>query len=165
MIGVNDLVQFTNTSTGDYTNLIWNFGDGTPVVEGVESPEHTYLYEGTYEITLTVEYPYGCSYTFSETIGVTQGYGLVLPNTFTPNGDGINDTIRPWYKCMSSIEVSIYDTFGSLLYVESSTDEINGWDGLINGTPAENGNYIIVVRAVSLFGQEIELNGPVTLVR
>ena len=165
LIGVNDSVQFTNTSTGDYTNLIWNFGDGTPIVEGVESPEHTYLYEGTYEITLTVEYPYGCSYTFSETIGVTQGFGLVLPNTFTPNGDGINDTIRPWYKCMSSIEVSIYDTFGSLLYVESSTDEINGWDGLINGTPAENGNYIIVVRAVSLFGQEIELNGPVTLVR
>ena len=83
----------------------------------------------------------------------------MLPNTFTPNGDGINDTIRPWYKCMSSIEVSIYDTFGSLLYVESSTD------GLINGRPAENGNYIIVVRAVSLYGQEIELNGPVTLVR
>ena len=164
-IGVNDLVQFTNTSTGDYTNLIWNFGDGTPLVEGVENPEHTYLYEGTYEITLTVEYPYGCSYTFSETIGVTEGYGLVLPNTFTPNGDGINDTIRPWYKCMSSIEVSIYDTFGSLLYVESSTGEIYGWDGLINGRPAENGNYIIVVRAVSLYGQEIELNGPVTLVR
>ena len=164
-IGVNDLVQFTNTSTGDYTNLIWNFGDGTPIVEGVENPEHTYLYEGTYEITLTVEYPYGCSYTFSETIGVTEGYGLVLPNTFTPNGDGINDTIRPWYKCMSSIEVSIYDTFGSLLYVESSTGEIYGWDGLINGRPAENGNYIIVVRAVSLYGQEIELNGPVTLVR
>ena len=164
-IGVNDLVQFTNTSTGDYTNLIWNFGDGTPLVEGVENPEHTYLYEGTYEITLTVEYPYGCSYTFSETIGVNEGYGLVLPNTFTPNGDGINDTIRPWYKCMSSIEVSIYDTFGSLLYVESSTGEIYGWDGLINGRPAENGNYIIVVRAVSLYGQEIELNGPVTLVR
>ena len=164
-IGVNDLVQFTNTSTGDYTNLIWNFGDGTPIVEGVENPEHTYLYEGTYEITLIVEYPYGCSYTFSETIGVTEGYGLVLPNTFTPNGDGINDTIRPWYKCMSSIEVSIYDTFGSLLYVESSTGEIYGWDGLINGRPAENGNYIIVVRAVSLYGQEIELNGPVTLVR
>ena len=164
-IGVNDLVQFTNTSTGDYTNLIWNFGDGTPLVEGVENPGHTYLYEGTYEITLTVEYPYGCTYTYSETIGVTEGYGLVLPNTFTPNGDGINDTIRPWYKCIASIEVSIYDTFGSLLYVESSTDEIYGWDGLINGKPAENGNYIIVVRAVSLYGQEIELNGPVTLVR
>ena len=50
LIGVNDSVQFTNTSTGGYTNLIWNFGDGTPIVEGVESPEHTYLYEGTYEI-------------------------------------------------------------------------------------------------------------------
>ena len=34
-VGVNDLVQFTNTSTGDYTNLIWNFGDGSPFIEGV----------------------------------------------------------------------------------------------------------------------------------
>ena len=164
-VGINDVVQFTNTSTGDYVNLIWNFGDGTPIVEGVEDPQHTYNYEGSYEITLTVEYPYGCTYTYSETITVNQGYGLVLPNAFTPNGDGINDTIRPWYTCMASIEVSIYDTFGSLLYVESSTGEIYGWDGLINGVPAENGNYIIVVRAVSLSGEEIDLNGPVMLVR
>ena len=164
-IGINDIIQFTNQSDGDYTNLIWNFGDGTPIIEGVESPQHAYSYEGTYEISLTVEYPYGCSLVFYETINVSKGYGLVLPNTFTPNGDGINDTIRPWFKCMSSVEVSIYDTFGSLLYVESSTDEIYGWDGLINGKPAENGNYIIVVRAVSLYGEEIELNGPVTLVR
>ena len=42
-IGVNDIVQFTNTSSGDYINLIWNFGDGTPLVEGVEAPEHIYL--------------------------------------------------------------------------------------------------------------------------
>ena len=37
--------------------------------------------------------------------------------------------------------------------------------GLINGVPAENGNYIIIVRAISLSGKEIDLNGPVMLVR
>ena len=88
-----------------------------------------------------------------------------IHNVFTPNGDGLNDTIRPWYKCMNFIEISIYDTFGSLLYVESSTDEIYGWDGTINGKEAENGNYIIVVRATTLFGEEIEINGPVALIR
>ena len=89
---------------------------------------------------------------------------VLLPNTFTPNGDGINDTIRPWYKCMSSIEL-VFMTPSVHYYMLNLTGEIYGWDGLINGRPAENGNYIIVVRAVSLYGQEIELNGPVTLVR
>jgi hypothetical protein len=30
---------------------------------------------------------------------------------------------------------------------------------------AENGNYIIVVKAITLFGENIELNGPITLIR
>ncbi|MBC8301062.1 MAG: gliding motility-associated C-terminal domain-containing protein, partial [Pelagibacterales bacterium] len=164
-IGVGDEIFFTNTSTGDYTNLIWSFGDPSFPVEGEENPTHIYNQTGIYEVTLTVEYPYGCTYEYSETIEVTDGYGLVLPNTFTPNGDGLNDTIRPWYKCMNFIEISIYDTFGSLLYVESSTDEIYGWDGTINDKEAENGNYIIVVKAITLFGEEIEINGPVALIR
>ena len=164
-IGVGDEIFFTNTSTGDYTNLIWSFDDPSFPVEGEENPTHIYNQTGIYEVTLTVEYPYGCTYEYSETIEVTNGYGLVLPNTFTPNGDGLNDTIRPWYNCMNFIEISIYDTFGSLLYVESSTDEIYGWDGTINGKEAENGNYIIVVKAITFAGEEIEINGPVALIR
>ena len=105
------------------------------------------------------------AYTDAQTIDVSDGYGLILPNTFTPNGDGFNDTIRPWYDCIEAIEMSFYDTWGSLLYVESTTDQLSGWNGLINGVPAENGNYIVVVKAVTIYGKEIDLNGPVTLVR
>jgi gliding motility-associated-like protein len=65
---------------------------------------------------------------------------------------------------MNNVEISIYDTFGSLLYVESGSD-IYGWDGTLNGKMAENGNYIIVVKAITLFGENIELNGPITLIR
>ena len=164
-IAVNDIIEFSNTSTGDYSNIIWDFGDGSPTLSGVENPQHIYLYEGVYEVSLTVEYSYGCTDLYSEIIQVTEGYDLILPNTFTPNGDGINDTIRPWYKCLTFVEMSIYDTLGSLLYIESGTGDLAGWDGLINGKPAENGNYILVVRAVSISGKNIEINGPVTLVK
>ena len=164
-IAVNDIIEFSNTSTGDYSNIIWDFGDGSPTLSGVENPQHIYLYEGVYEVSLIVEYSYGCTDVYSEIIQVTEGYDLILPNTFTPNGDGINDTIRPWYKCLTFVEMSIYDTLGSLLYIESGTGDLAGWDGLINGKPAENGNYILVVRAVSISGKNIEINGPVTLVK
>ena len=163
-LGVGDPITFTNTSTGDYINVTWDFGETGIIFEG-DIVTYTYNEPGTYVVTQTVEYPYGCIFEYTEIIEITVGYGIVLPNAFTPNGDGINDTIRPWYKCMSNIEISIYDTWGSLLYVETSDGDLTGWDGTINGKEAENGNYIIVVRAITLFGESIELNGPVALIR
>ena len=65
---------------------------------------------------------------------------------------------------MTSVKMSIYDTWGSLLYVETG-DTIYGWDGTIDGNPAENGNYIIVVVAETFNGNVVELNGPITLIK
>jgi hypothetical protein len=65
---------------------------------------------------------------------------------------------------MSNVEMRVYDTWGSLLYVEAGATLI-GWDGKINGRESENGNYIIVVKATTLFGAEINYNGPFTLLK
>ena len=164
ILGVGDIIQFTNTSTGDYISVDWNFQENGLTVINEENPTYSYSQPGIYVVTQTVYYESGCVDVFEDILYVTNGYGLVLPNAFTPNGDGINDTIRPWYKCMTNVEISIYDTFGSLLYVESGED-IYGWNGLIDGKMAENGNYIIVVKATTLFGEIINLNGPITLIR
>ena len=61
--------------------------------------------------------------------------------------------------------MSIYDTFGSLIYSEISDGEIYCWDGTIEGKPAENGNYILVVKAESWNGKVIDINGPITLIK
>ena len=164
IFAVSDPITFFNISSGDIVNYTWNFGDGTQDVIGVSEPSHTYDVIGTYVVSLTVEDLYGCFDTYSESIEITKGYDIILPNAFTPNGDGINDTIRPVYNCMTEVQMSIYDTWGSLIYSESG-DSIYGWDGTIDGNPAENGNYIMVVRAVSLNGKTIDLNGPVTLIK
>ena len=50
-------VVFTNTSTGDYTTSLWDFGDG---ITGTQtSPTHTYTIGGIYPVTLTVNGPGG----------------------------------------------------------------------------------------------------------
>ena len=165
VFAISDPVEFANISTGDIVNFIWNFGDGSPQITNVDNPIHVYDVVGTYTIDLTVEDLYGCFDTYSQTIEITKGYEIILPNAFTPNGDGINETIRPVYNCMTEIKMSIYDTWGSLIYVENSNGDLYGWDGTIDGNIAENGNYIMVVEAVTFNGVSIDLNGPVTLIR
>jgi len=50
-------VAFTNTSTGDYTTILWTFGDG--VTSTLTNPSHTYTAAGTYTVALTVSGPGG----------------------------------------------------------------------------------------------------------
>jgi len=50
-------VQFTDMSTGNIDSWLWDFGDGATSRE--RYPSHTYNYEGTYTVTLTVEGPCG----------------------------------------------------------------------------------------------------------
>ena len=158
----NELL-FTNTSSGDYINVTWNFGDGSPEVSG-DSVLYTFSNPGLYTVTQTVEYGYGCIEVSTEEIEVSDGYDIVLPNAFSPNGDGMNDTIRPVYSCVNSIEMFIYDTFGSLIYYENNT-ELIGWNGILEGREAENGNYLMVVKGISIYQQEINRQGVFTLLR
>ena len=65
---------------------------------------------------------------------------------------------------MDNVQLSIYDTWGALIFSEIG-DDIYGWDGTINGKPAENGNYIIVVRAEAWNGKTVDINGPITLIK
>ena len=164
-LAINDPIVFTNTSTGDYSSISWTINGQS--VSNQESFTHTFNEEGDYTVTLTVNYTIAgitCTYSTTEVVKITKGYDVIVPNAFTPNGDGINDTIRPLFKCLDKMEMSIYDTWGSLLYFEEGLSLL-GWDGKINGKEAENGNYIIVVRATTFAGKELFINGPVTLIK
>jgi len=161
---INDPILFTNTSTADHQSYSWDFGDGNTSTE--ENPTHAYVNEGTYQITLTVGYPYGCTYSVAYTIIVGRGYEIEMPNAFTPNNDGVNDTFRPVYLGMKEVRLEIYDTWGGLLYAESSTTNVFiGWDGTVNGKPIENGNYIYQLTATARNDLEIQQSGPFTLIK
>lgn len=65
-----------------------------------------------------------------------------LPNTFTPNGDGINDVFRPYpYKFVEKIDMKIYNRWGDLVY--HTTDPDINWMGKDQrtGKPLPEGVY------------------------
>jgi len=55
---MGDLFTFTNTSTGNATSYLWNFGDGG--TSTAANPTHTYSIEGTFSVTLTAFNSNGC---------------------------------------------------------------------------------------------------------
>lgn len=159
---INDPIQFTNTSTGDYTSISWDFGDGS--VSNEENPVHTFVKEQSYVVVQTVTYPFGCVYKKTVTLQIDKGYELMTPNGFTPNNDGINDTFKPVFKGLKSIDLNVYDTWGELIYFEKG-ETLRGWDGKIKGKESENGNYYFKVSGLTFYGATINLNGPFTLIK
>ena len=86
----------------------------------------------------------------------------VIPNVFTPNGDGYNDLFAFKNHEGWELETYIRNRWGKLVY-EGKNDL--WWDGMINGQPAPEGVYYYTVIARNHFGQHKTFNGVVTLLR
>jgi|694.fasta_scaffold03172_10 gliding motility-associated-like protein len=65
---------------------------------------------------------------------------IFIPNTFTPNGDGLNDVFIPVGKSIASIRLMIFDRWGEALY--ETTDMDMGWDGTYRGEVVKNDMYV-----------------------
>lgn len=94
-----------------------------------------------------------------------QEYAFFIPNAFSPNGDGINDTWRPISKVVDVDHylLEVFDRWGHIVY--TSRDPHAEWDGTVNGRPMPLGVYGF--RAVfneGITGLPHDIRGSVTLV-
>ncbi|MEZ4885662.1 MAG: choice-of-anchor L domain-containing protein [Chitinophagales bacterium] len=89
---------------------------------------------------------------------------IVMPNSFSPNGDNFNDLIFPVGFNFELVNYSIYSRWGEKVF-ETNVDG-EGWDGTFKGEPSELGVYAYVVE-YRLGGREsVEiLAGSITLIR
>jgi gliding motility-associated-like protein len=89
---------------------------------------------------------------------------VFVPNAFTPNGDGINDMLRPLAAGLKSIEYfNIYNRWGQLVFSGSATSQ--GWDGSMGGKLQASGSYVWMVKATDYTGGAYVQKGTVTLLR
>lgn len=92
------------------------------------------------------------------------GPTVFVPTAFTPNGDGLNDLLRPIGAGIREIEYfGIYNRWGQLLF--STRQNGKGWDGRMNGTLQASGTYVWQVQAVDYLGKPYFQKGVFTLVR
>ncbi|MGZ5221165.1 MAG: T9SS type B sorting domain-containing protein, partial [Chitinophagaceae bacterium] len=107
----------------------------------------------------------GCSDSafVSVTVFKTNPY-VFVPSAFTPNGDGLNDVIRPIAVGVQQIKYfRIFNRWGQMVF-HTTTNE-HGWDGKISGAPQGSNVFVWMVSAIDYLGKPIFLKGTVTLIR
>lgn len=98
------------------------------------------------------------------TVRVYDITGLVVPNAFSPNGDGINDVwLIKAEGLIRSVSVQVFNRYGQPVYRSSGTGL--GWDGRMNGNPLNTGTYYWVLQGYQEDGKPIKMKGSVTLFR
>ena len=67
-----------------------------------------------------------------------------IPNAFSINNDGLNDDFRVVTGAIKTIEISVFNRWGELLY--RSNDPTKGWDGTYQGNDCQLGVYMYLVK-------------------
>jgi gliding motility-associated-like protein len=126
------------------------------------SPLATPYEDITYTVT-GVSLLQGCPQQDSVHIKVIQ-QDVVLPNAFSPNGDGNNDIFRVTARKFINVqEFKIFNRWGNEIF--STGDIRKGWDGTYKGIAQDPGVYQYLVRVAYPNGKTQFLKGDVTLVR
>lgn len=154
-------VVFTNASTGA-TNYNWNYGNGQGDVS--TNGAATYTQAGQYLVTLTASSG-PCVSTYTLFINVEEGLTIgVLPNTFTPNGDGTNDLFTLPVKGAKTVNFEVYNRWGGIMYRAYGSKV--SWDGIAdNGNPASDGTYFYILKVTGFDDKEVVKTGTLNLFR
>ncbi|WP_436516001.1 gliding motility-associated C-terminal domain-containing protein [Ekhidna sp. To15] len=113
-------------------------------------------------VTVSSVYPDG---TTLRSNSVTVRYQLVIyvPTAFTPNGDGLNDTLELFGLPTETATTNIYTRWGQLVY--SSDIASPGWDGTINGSIGSEGTYLYEIIFETADGNKRMQKGTFTLIK
>jgi hypothetical protein len=106
----------------------------------------------------------GCRDSATYRVFVCNEQEVIVPNAFTPNGDGANDVFRivPHEGAEVVLSLRIYDRWGQKLYAGAGSSA--QWDGRIGDKPAPSDVYVWILE-YECGGNRVRRSGDVTLLR
>jgi PKD repeat protein len=164
----NPIVEFSNLSLGNTTNQ-WNINGATS-----SNIDAQYTFNETigssFEACLEVSNQYGCADSVCYTVFVNREEMVFVPNSFSPNDDGLNDVFFPVLSGFNLNEIQyefgIYNRNGERIFY--SQDPEQAWIGNAFGNDyyAQIDGYTWTLRIItSSFSEPIELTGSVVIIR
>lgn len=135
-------IRFTDKSKGDIAKWEWKFGKITSIDR---DPFHIFTTVGKDTVILRVIGASGCEDSSEPfEVSITE-MTVEAPNAFSPNGDGVNDEFRVYYKSVKKFRMTIISRWGRKVY--ESDDPSRGWDGSIGSGEAPPGVYYYFIEA------------------
>ena len=123
------------------TAWVWDFGDGSALDSINTDPVHNYsatvgsndFYN--YNVCLKVENQYGCWDTTCKTLDIVPEFTFYIPNTFTPNGDFLNENFFGKGRGIKDYTIRLFDRWGNMIWDchqtgTNSALDVQGQDGL-----------------------------------
>ncbi|MFA6060931.1 MAG: gliding motility-associated C-terminal domain-containing protein, partial [Taibaiella sp.] len=157
---LGDTINLTASSADNYQ---WWWRNNSPSL-GTGANKAVPLYANIQKIWVEGSDNYGCSDTAGITIKAQGCCNLMMPNAFSPNGDGMNDRFGPeTIGHLRGYAMRIYNRWGQMIYVSYKIEQ--EWDGTYNGQPAELGTYHYMVTGDCASGEPIQIKGDITLLR
>jgi gliding motility-associated-like protein len=157
-------IDFYDQSYFNIVNWNWNFGGiGT---SSIQNPSYTFPSDtGTYLIMLTVTNAMGCINSTTGLLTIIGEHGIYLPNAFTPDGNGENDTFGPKGFGISDNNFSfkIFDRWGEEIFESNTITE--GWDGSFKNKMVPNDVYIWDLTFTDINGESHHKIGRVTIIK
>ncbi len=159
-------VTFNNPNVIPVTRQ-WDFGDGTSSTE--DSPAHAFEKKGTYTVQLYATSDKGCKSTHAALLNIKDVNIFYIPNSFTPNGDGINDKFEFFFNDSIPFSFQVFNRWGEMVF--NGTELNDFWDGTdaSSGKLVPDGIYLykLMYRQKGFDGERplVTLHGHITLLK
>ncbi len=106
----------------------------------------------------------GCDSVRALNLTVKNNCGVYIPNSFTPNNDGLNDLFKPTINLsFQKFSLIIFNRYGEKIF--ETYEYGKGWDGTYKGKEQQSGTYVYRITFTNSFGYESENSGTVLLLR
>ncbi|MFM9944915.1 MAG: PKD domain-containing protein [Bacteroidia bacterium] len=157
-------VEFTNYTSGDsINNYRWDVED---VFETNNQDFSKIFYDsGNIKISLLAVNKWGCRDSTTQYIFVIDTFIIFVPNTFSPNADGINDEFRVGGIGIRNLEMTIYNRWGEKLFYRKDDSNSFGWDGTYLGETVQEGSYMFTISARDSKKHPYYFKGMVTVLK
>lgn len=164
----DEMIVFTDGSTFQGLNIIswfWDFGNNQTVFSANNASQNqSYSVSGQYPVILTITDAIGCIDTYEVMININDP-SIWIPNVFTPNGDGVNDSFDLPFDGFKSFNILIINRWGNVMWDKTDQNGIQLWDGTDNGgEKCTDGIYFYKIYGEMYGGTIVEQHGFVTVI-
>ena len=113
----------------------------------------------------------GCSIDDFVNVAIRKSRDIFIPNAFSPNGDGLNDSFCPYGgpEIIAIHTMSVYNRWGGKMFETKDkfkpNDPSAGWKGEARNKPADAGTYLYTMNVEFIDGDVILFSGEVNLMK